>query len=157
MGRIQSFFQSRMSGDPVHPDDRHPDIKLAACALLLELAHADDSFSETERQHLQGAVGRQFGLDPADAAELLELAERARADATDLWQFTSLVKEHYSTGQKMVLLEIMWGLVSADGELSGREDQLLRKVVGLLDVDPGYLAEVRRQAHDLGRDRGAVD
>ena len=157
MGRIQSFFQARMSADSPAPDSRRPDTKLAACALLLELAYADESFTEGERQHLRGAVGRQFGLDPNDADELLELAERARAEATDLWQFTSLVKEHYSTGQKMVLLEIMWGLVSADGQLSGREEYLLRKVIGLLDVHPGYLAEVRRQAHELGRDRGAVD
>jgi uncharacterized tellurite resistance protein B-like protein len=157
MSRIQSFFHSRMSPDAPEPHVRHRDTKLAACALLLELAHADETFTERERQHLRGAVSRQFGLDPKDADELTELAEHARAEGTGLWQFTSLVKEHYSRGQKMVLLEIMWGLVDADGELAGREDYLLGKICDLLEIDAGYLAEVRRQAHETGRDRGAVD
>lgn len=157
MGRIQSFFHSMMSADSPDPQVRHRDTKLAACALLLELAHADDTFTERERQHLRGAVSRQFGLDPKDADELTELAEHARAEGTGLSQFTSLVNEHYSRGQKMVLLEIMWGLIDADGELAGREEYLLGRICELLDVDAGYLAEVRRQAHEFGRDRGAVD
>jgi uncharacterized tellurite resistance protein B-like protein len=145
MSRITSFFHSTMFADSPSPELRTRDTKLAACALLLELAYADDEFTEGERRHLRSAIGRQFGLEPRQADELLELAERARADATDLWQFTSLVKEHYSRGQKMVLLEIMWGLVYSDGELAEKEDYLMRKICNLLDVEPGYLAQVRKQ------------
>ncbi|HEU4747923.1 MAG TPA: TerB family tellurite resistance protein, partial [Gemmatimonadaceae bacterium] len=50
-------------------------IQLAACALLLELAHADDEFSEAERAHIESALLRHFGLDPTTARELMELAE----------------------------------------------------------------------------------
>ena len=157
MGRIASFFHSRMLTASPNPESQHPDIKLAACALLLELAHADDTFTEDEREHLRGAVGRQFGLDPTQADELIELADQARAEGTDLGQFTALVREHFSTGQKMVLLEMMWGLVKTDGKLAGKEEDLLRKLGDLLDLDRGYLAEVRRLPHDIGRSRGAVD
>ena len=132
-------------------------VQLAACALLLELAHADDEFNEAERRHLRSAVGRQFGLDPKDADELIALGEKERADATDLWQFTSLIKENYSRGQKMVLLEIMWGLVYSDGELASREDYLMRKICNLLDVEPGYLAEVRRRVTEPGPESRKVD
>ena len=143
--RITSFFHQTMSAHSPNPDIRNRDTKLAACALLLELAHADDHFSERERDHLQAAVTRQFGLDPREADELIQLAEKARAQATDLWQFTSLIKENYSRGQKMVLLEIMWGVVYADGELAAKEEYLMRKICGLLDLEPGYLAEVRKR------------
>ena len=39
-----------------------PDIRLAACALLLELAQADDEFTEDERQHLESPLRRHYGL-----------------------------------------------------------------------------------------------
>jgi len=108
--------------------------------------------------HLLSAVGRQHGLDTREAEKLLELAERARLEAVDLWQFTNLIKRSYSLGQKMVLLEVMWGLVYADGELSTHEESLMRRVCHLLDLAPGYLADVRRKMEggedepDEGRD-----
>jgi uncharacterized tellurite resistance protein B-like protein len=145
MSRITSFFHSAMSAHSPNPDVRNRDTKLAACALLLELAHADDQFTQREFDHLQSAVTRQFGLDLREAEELLALAEKERSQANDLWQFTSLIKENYSRGQKMVLLEIMWGVVYADGELAAKEEYLMRKICNLLDLEPGYLAEVRKR------------
>lgn len=143
---IRSFFRSSMMPPEDAPEPvRSRDIRLAACALLLELAHADEEFTDMERQHLRGAIRRQYGLDRHQAEELLRMAERERAKAVDLWQFTTLIRRHYSPGQKMVLAEIMWGLVLADGELVSREDYLMRKISNLLDLKPGYLAEARRR------------
>ena len=142
------------------PGTSSPDIRLAACALLLELAHADDEFTDEERAHLEGAIRRQFGLDEDQAASLMELAEKQRQEAVDLWTFTNLVAEHYSLGQKMVLAEAMWGLVYCDGELASREDYLMRKISGLLRLEPGYLMEARKrveegcQDQERGQDRG---
>ena len=112
------------------------------------MAYADDEFTEAERVHLEGAIRRQFGLDEEQAAELIELAEEQRTEAVDLWTFTNLVAEHYSLGQKMVLAEAMWGLVYSDGELASREDYLMRKISGLLRLEPGYLAEARKRVEE---------
>jgi len=146
---IRQFFLANMAEPETKEDEALPaDLRLAACALLLELAYADDDFTEEERVHLKGAVRRQFGLDEDQALELIELAEEQRAEAVDLWTFTNLVAEHYSLGQKMVLAEAMWGLVYSDGELASREDYLMRKISGLLRLEPGYLAEARKRVEE---------
>jgi uncharacterized tellurite resistance protein B-like protein len=153
---IKRFFGSSMSPSPkAEPAQARKDIRLAACALLLELAHADDDFSDDERRHLESVVRRQFGLDAADAERLIKLAEQERAQAVDLWQFTNLVAENYSMGQKMVLAEIMWGLVYSDGDLGGKEDYLMRKICNLLRIEPGYLAEARKRVEE-GSGSGAA-
>jgi uncharacterized tellurite resistance protein B-like protein len=144
---IRNFFRSSMSPAADEPESR-TDMRLAACALLLELANADDAFTDDERQHVESAVRRQFGLDHAQAEKLLALAEEARTEAVDLWQFTNLIAENYSLGQKMVLAEIMWGLVYSDGDLAHREDYLMRKICNLLRLEPGYLAEARKRVED---------
>jgi len=152
---IKKFFGSSMTPQPkTESSQGRKDIRLAACALLLELAHADDDFSEEERKHLESAVRRQFGLQAAEAEKLIKLAEQERAQAVDLWQFTNLVAENYSLGQKMVLAEIMWGLVYSDGELAGREDYLMRKICNLLRLEPGYLAEARKRVEEGGSGEG---
>ncbi len=148
---IRSFFGASMAPESPEEEVGEEDVRLAACALLIEIAHADDDFTEDERQHLTSAVRRQYGLEDEEAEQLIELAEQARASAVDLWQFTKLIKQNYSLGQKMVLVEVMWGLVYADGELSSHEESLMRKVCHLLDLAPGYLAHVRKKVEG-GRD-----
>ncbi|MFQ5537220.1 MAG: TerB family tellurite resistance protein [Gemmatimonadota bacterium] len=151
---IKKFFRTSMQpADDAPQEDAGKDIRLAACALLLELAYADSEFTEDERVHLESAVRRQFGLGADEADRLLMLAEEARAQAVDLWQFTNLIAEHYTLGQKMVLAEVMWGLVYSDGELASREDYLMRKISNLLGLEPGYLTEARKRiTHDVGAD-----
>jgi len=146
LSAIKNFFASSMS-PPADEESTEgtKDIRLAACALLLELANADDEFTDDERLHLESAVRRQFGLDAAEAEKLLDLAQQAREEAVDLWQFTNLIAENYSTGQKMVLAEVMWGLVYSDGDLASKEDYLMRKICNLLRLEPGYLAEARQR------------
>lgn len=121
------------------------ELRVAACALLLEVAYADDDFVPNERQHLAEVVRRHFRLKPDDAHELISAAEDERRESVDLWAFTALVREHYSVGQKMVLAEAMWGLVLADGQIENREDWVMRKISGLLGLKAGYLSEARRR------------
>ena len=122
------------------------DLRVAACALLLELAHADDTFTPEEQRHIEEALGRHFDLSPEDGRGLVALAEERRRAAIDLHQFTSLVTRQYDEGQRMVLAEIMWRVVYADGELSRHEEELMRKIAYLLDLRPGYLAAARKRA-----------
>lgn len=156
---IKNFFRSSMAPPAkAEPAASRKDIRLAACALMMEMAHADDHFTDDERKHLESAVQRQFGLDASETQKLLALAEQERKQAVDLWQFTNLIAENYSVGQKMVLAEIMWGLAYADGTLAGREDYLMRKICNLLRLEPGYLAEARKRAEGGGESRqGGVD
>lgn len=147
---IRSFFGASMVPESPEEEVGEQDVRLAACALLIEIAHADEEFTEDEEQHLVSAMRREYGLEEEEADQLLELADQARASAVDLWQFTKLIKQNYSLGQKMVLVEVMWGLVYADGQLSSHEESLMRRVCHLLDLAPGYLADVRKRVESGG-------
>jgi uncharacterized tellurite resistance protein B-like protein len=125
-------------------------VQLAACALLLELAHADGEFTAEEQQHIEATLVRHFGLDEATGAELLGLAEAERARSLDHFQFTRLIAAEYDLGQKMVLAEVMWGVILADGHLSDHETHLVRKLASLMQLEPAYLAQARRAASGKG-------
>ena len=128
---------------PEQSDER---IRIAACALLLELAHADGEFSSGEREHIEGALARHFGLDEDTTTELIELAEVERQKSIDHFQFTRLITEGYDLGQRMVLAEVMWGVILADGQIADHESYLVRKLAHLLDLQPAFLSEARRAA-----------
>ncbi len=122
------------------------ELRVAACALLLELAHADDTFSLDEQHQIEQALGHHFDLTPEEGKELIALADERRKTAIDLHQFTHRIAQQYDEGQRTVLAEIMWRVVYADGNLSQHEEGLLRKIGSLLDLKPGYLASARKRA-----------
>ena len=105
------------------------------------------------------AIRRGFGVGQIEAEQLIALAEDERIQAVDLWQFTNLIAKSYTIGQKMVLAEMMWGLVYADGMLDSHEAYLMRKINHLLGLKPGYLAEARKRVEDPPKapDGSAID
>lgn len=123
--------------DPLH---------LAACVLLLDIAHADGEFSDSERAHIETVLERHFSLPPESGRALMELADRERRSAVDHFTFTSQLRASYDTGQKMVLAEIMWGIVLADGKIAEHEHYLTRKISNLLELEPGYLSAAKDAA-----------
>ena len=147
---IQDFFNRTMQPQPepeagaAEPTQRA--VVVAACALMLELAHADDEFTEDERRHIEEAVVRHFDVAPETADELIALADQERRRSVDLYQFTSLIAKQYDEGQRMVLAEILWRIVYSDGELAKHEHYLMHKISTLLDLRPGYLAEAKKRA-----------
>jgi uncharacterized tellurite resistance protein B-like protein len=142
---LRSLFR-RVTSAPEPAGDQRLSLRVAAAALLLEVAHADDEFADQERAHIEEALARHFNLDEPERAELLTLADQARREATDLHRFTSVINEHYDEGQRVLLAEILWRVVLADGELSRHESYLMHKLASLLDLRPGFLAEARKRA-----------
>jgi uncharacterized tellurite resistance protein B-like protein len=123
--------------DPLH---------LAACVLLLDLAFSDGEFSDPERAHLEAVLARHFGLSREEGERLLEIADAERRKSVDYFRFTSQLQRGYDLGQKMVLAEVMWGLVLADGKISDHEHYLTRKITNLLDLEPAYLSRAKAAA-----------
>ncbi len=123
--------------DPLH---------LAACALLLDIAHADGEFSDIERVHIERSLGHHFSLSAGDIREVMMLAEEERSQAVDHFAFTSALLRGYDTGQKLVLAEVMWGVALADGQIADHEHYLTRKIANLLNLEPGYLSAAKHAA-----------
>lgn len=147
---FRKFFDERMAPETGKTNGEtrktHEPLHVAACALLLELAHADEQFTEDEQNHIHAVLMRHFALDYDTAEELMALAEQQRRESVDIFQFANLVRTSYDVGQKTVLAEIMWGLILTDGEIARHESYILRKIANLLDLEPGYLSRAKAAA-----------
>jgi len=118
-------------------------LRLAACALLVELARADGEFSEVERAHIADILVREFQVTPPGAQELMTAADQSLREAVDLHQFTAIINAHYGVTERASLAELLWRVVDADGVLSQHEASLIRRVGSLLDLPPGALNAAR--------------
>jgi uncharacterized tellurite resistance protein B-like protein len=127
---LRSFFSGGKSSTPEGPAS--DPIAVAACALLLEIAHADAEFTDEERDRIARHAREDLGVAAEDVREVMRLAEEARRESVDLYQFTKLVTEGFSRDQRLRLIEAIWGVVYSDGVLTAVEGQLARRIAELL-------------------------
>jgi len=109
-------------------------LQLACAALMMEVATIDQNYDESEQASLIKALSQAFALNPKEAEEIETLARESREDATSLHEFTRQINEQASPEQKFLLLEAMWRVAYADGELDKYEEHIIRRACDLIHL-----------------------
>jgi len=150
---LQDLFTAVTSGPAADPADQEHALQLACAVLLVEVMRAEPDMPETERAAVLAALRRKFTLAPDELERLVELAEEKARTANDFFGFTSTLNDRFTHPQKVRIIELMWGVAYADGEIDAGENHVISKVAGLLHVTHGeYIAAKMhaRQAAGLG-------
>ena len=132
---LQRFFNTYLVSPTESDETKAPmRLNLAAAALLFEVARSDYDLGSEEQSLIESLVNQQFGLDKSSASALLELAESAAREATELHGFTALINANWSLDEREKLVEWMWRVVYADGRLDDYEVHMMRKIQRLLHI-----------------------
>jgi len=106
----------------------------------------DDWFDPRERERIQALVVERFGEAAEDAEVLVDEAEAMVQDGAEIWGFARAVKDAFTPDERVQLVEMMWEVVYADGELDDFEANLLRRVAGLIYVSDQDSGAARKRA-----------
>lgn len=131
--QIKLFFDRHLALPVPDPELPHK-LQIACAALLIEMMYMDDRVHDEERDMLESRIQDVFSLTQQDTNELVALAVQQREQATDYYQFTSLINKEFTMEQKIDLVRSLWQIAYADGELDEMEEYLVRKVSELLYV-----------------------
>ena len=120
---------SAPAGTPAHEEPR-----VAVAALLVEAARMHELVSAEERAVIERLLAARFDLDAAAVAGLVRLAENRADRAVELFQFTRRLVPALDEGERIELIEMLWEVALADGQLDALEDSLIRRIAGLVHV-----------------------
>ncbi len=123
-------------------------LRVAVCALLLEMAHVDYDFAPEERETIVVVLRRHFGLDAAQLEELITLSEAERVQYPDLGPFTKAINAAYSETEKFDLLVMLWQVIAADKRLDTYEQLLMRRLQPTLDVTQEMVEKARKLGYE---------
>ncbi len=132
--------------------DKKHDISLAVTALMVEIMSSDDKLDAAEHDEIIKAVTRRFSLSDDDVETLITEAKHTSAEATDLHQFTSLIKDSFATEERIELLTELWQIAMADGVVDSYEEHLIRRIANLIGVYHGEFIEAKIQARSANPD-----
>lgn len=127
---------------PVDIDEA--DARQAVAALLVHASRIDERIQPAEAAARDRLLKEKFDLAEGEIAALVMEAESAASEATDLYRFTRAIKENYDRKHRGRIVEMLWEIVLADGEIDADESHLVWRVSGLLGFTTRENGDFRR-------------
>jgi uncharacterized tellurite resistance protein B-like protein len=115
--------------------DHQKQLQVATAALFIEMARADGVYSVEEREQVISSLQKQFGLEAEYVNDLVELSKTKLLDSVSLYEFSSIINEHFSNDDKLELLKNLWRLIYTDKKLDKYEDRLIKIIGGMINIE----------------------
>lgn len=129
--------------------DREAALRLATAVLMIDVARADHVFDEVEFDRILVLLQKHFELPPEDTAQLVIAASETAEDSVSAYEFTRILHDHLHEKEKARIVELLWKIAYADGQLDKYENSFVLKISDLLHVSRG---RVMRLKHDAQQD-----
>ena len=127
-------------------DIEDDDLAVAAVALLIEAAAIDGKFDDSERRVIAGLISDHFGLGVEETQALIKTGEKAAEQSNQLYAFASIIKQGFKVENRVEMIEMLWDVACADGEVHDYEANLVRRVAGLIHVSDRDSGQARKRA-----------
>ena len=111
-----------------------------AC-LLIHAAKIDENYTSEEREIIKKTVKKLYpNLNNLD--DVVTRAEKKENDSNHIQEFTRDVKS-LSTENKIIIVETLWRIILSDGKSDIYENNLMRRLAGLLYLDDKIMGETK--------------
>jgi len=104
-------------------------------SLLVEAAMADGELDDGERQQITRILAAQPTIDAGSVGGLIDTALSWHAERVEIHALTRSIRSETDAEDRIAIIEMVWMVVLADGEVHDYEAQLMRRLAGLLYVD----------------------
>ena len=111
-----------------------------AC-LLIHAAKIDENYTSEEKEMIKKTVKKLYpDLENLDA--VISKAEQKENDSNHIQEFTKDVKS-LSMENKIIIIETLWRIILSDGKSDIYENNLMRRLAGLLYLDDKIVGETK--------------
>ncbi|MCT8972332.1 TerB family tellurite resistance protein [Microbaculum marinisediminis] len=142
-GAIQKVIRNlKAESEPVF-DATDP--RVATAALAVHAIAVDGIVDEPEKVKLRLLMQQKFDLNDDETSRLIAEARRRDLEAIDLYAFTSVLKRALDEDGRRGVVEMLWELVYADGEVHEVEDNFIWRVAELLGISSRERIALRKR------------
>ena len=128
-----------LNKDKGKPDTNEESINIAC--LLIHAAKIDENYTSEEREIIKKTVKKLYpNLSNLD--DIVAKAEQKENDSNHIHEFTRDVKS-LSTENKIIIVETLWRIILSDGKSDVYENNLMRRLAGLLYLDDKVVGETK--------------
>jgi len=142
---LKSAFQKAISKKIDESDDYGEDIQ-AIIILLLEACQIDGETEEIEINFIKNLLINKFKFSKAEAEENINNALKNDGERIEIFSQIKIILNQMDHKERIDVIEMMWGVILADGIIDDFEANLMRRMNGLLYVSGIESAEAKERA-----------
>ena len=121
------------------PDTNAEAVNIAC--LLVHAAKIDENYTSDEKEIIKKTVKKLYA-DLDNLNDIITQAEQKENDSNHIQEFTKDVKS-LSTENKILIVETLWRIILSDGKSDIYENNLMRRLAGLLYLDDKIVGETK--------------
>tara|TARA_B100002051_G_scaffold245413_1_gene252759 strand:+ start:165 stop:605 length:441 start_codon:yes stop_codon:yes gene_type:complete len=131
-------------------ESNHPSIIAVAC-LLIHSAKIDENYTDKEKKIIKDAI-IEMGANAEKIDGIIQVAEEKEKDSNQILDFTREIK-NIDEEDKKIIIEALWDIIYSDENADMYETNLMRRISGLLYLDPKVVGDIRgkvsKKKHDI--------
>ena len=115
------------------------------CGIMIEAANIDGSIDNSEVKKISLSLIEIFKEDFTDVEKEIAKCLDQINDHKSLHYFTSRINKSFSSEKKNLLIEVLWEIILADGEIHDYESNLIRRLSGLLYISDFECGKIKKK------------
>jgi len=127
--------------------DNNNDLFSKTASLLIHAAKMDENYTEKEKSIIKRTL-IELGVNNNEIESLMNNAEKNEKNSNQILDFTKEIKK---TDQnfKIKLIESLWKIIYSDNKSDMFEDNLMRRITGLVYLDKKLVGDIKEKIKKL--------
>ena len=136
-----SFFKNKNID---HNNDE--DIFSKVASLLIHIAKIDQNYTAKEKEIVSKTI-LELGAKKENIENIINIAEKNESNSNQILEFTKEVK-NLEEVDKEKIIEALWTVVYSDGNSDMYEENLMRRLTGLLYLNKKKVGDIKERVKE---------
>ena len=120
---------------------------ISITSLLVHAARIDENYSEKEKQIIKDTLIK-LGSNEDNIEQIFKQAENLEKNSNQILEFTKEAK-NLDYEKKLIIIEALWSIIYSDKDADMYEENLMRRLSGLLYLDKTAVGDIKKKFKNL--------
>ena len=125
------FFKNLFKTEDSEAESKDNSIQKSICSLMIEVAYADNQLDESELKAMANSLSK-LDIQQEEIREIVDETLAKSKESISFYQHTRILNDQLDYDQKKDVLNSVWSIAFADGQMNKHEEHLIRRIADLL-------------------------
>lgn len=125
------LFKNLFKTKEIEEESKDSSIQKSICSLMIEVAYADNQLDESELKVMANSLSK-LDIKEEEIQEIVDATLAKSKESISFYEHTRILNDQLDYDQKKEVLNSVWAIAFADGEMDKHEEHLIRRIADLL-------------------------
>jgi uncharacterized tellurite resistance protein B-like protein len=125
------LFKNLFKTKEIEEECKDSSIQKSICSLMIEVAYADNQLDESELKAMANSLSK-LDIQQEEIREIVNETLAKSKESISFYEHTRILNDQLDYDQKKDVLNSVWSIAFADGQMNKHEEHLIRRIADLL-------------------------